>query len=66
MVNKENILGHTIHRKMSTKNRAALYMRVSTAEQKPDLQLDDLRAYADRAGLKIVREYLDVAVSGRK
>jgi DNA invertase Pin-like site-specific DNA recombinase len=51
---------------MPTKSRSAVYMRVSTAEQKPDLQLDDLRAYADRAGLEIVREYLDVAVSGRK
>jgi DNA invertase Pin-like site-specific DNA recombinase len=51
---------------MSTKNRAAIYMRVSTAEQKPDLQLDDLHAYAERAGLEVVREYLDMAVSGRK
>jgi len=47
-------------------NRAALYMRVSTADQKVDLQADNLRAYAKRAGLCIVHEYLDVAVSGRK
>lgn len=51
---------------MVTKNRTALYLRVSTAEQKPDLQFDGLRAYAERAGLAIARDYVDVAVSGRK
>ena len=30
--------------------RTALYLRVSTADQKPDLQFDGLRAYAARAG----------------
>jgi DNA invertase Pin-like site-specific DNA recombinase len=49
-----------------TQNRAAIYLRVSTADQKPDLQFDALRSYAVRAGLDIVQEYLDVAVSGRK
>ncbi len=52
--------------KKATKNRVALYMRVSTIEQKPDLQINDLRAYAERAGLEIIDEYLDVAVSGKK
>jgi len=51
---------------MPKKNRAALYLRVSTADQKPDLQFDGLRSYAERAELEIVRDYLDVAVSGRK
>lgn len=51
---------------MASKNRTALYIRVSTADQKPDLQLDDLRAYAERAELKIVQEYLEIAVSGEK
>lgn len=46
--------------------RAALYLRVSTADQKPDLQYDGLRAYAARAGLDIVQDYCDVAVSGRR
>ncbi|HYD63946.1 recombinase family protein [Azospirillum sp.] len=46
--------------------RTALYLRVSTAEQKPDLQYDGLRVYAARAGLAIEGEYCDVAVSGRK
>lgn len=46
--------------------RTALYLRVSTADQKPDLQYDGLRDYADRAGLDIVGDYCDVAVSGRR
>jgi DNA invertase Pin-like site-specific DNA recombinase len=47
-------------------NRTALYLRISTAEQKPDLQYDGLRGYAARAGLEVVQDYCDVAASGRK
>ena len=47
-------------------NRTVIYLRVSTVEQKPDLQFDGLRAYAERAGLEITQEYLDIAISGRK
>jgi len=50
---------------MPQKSRATLYLRVSTADQKPDLQFDGLRAYAERAEFEIVRDYLDVAVSGQ-
>ena len=46
--------------------KAAIYMRVSTADQKLDLQKDGLSAYAQRAGLQIAQEYQDVAYSGRK
>src|SRR5260370_2626378 len=46
--------------------RAALYLRVSTPDQKPDLQYDGLRAYAARAGLDVVQDYCDVGVSGRR
>jgi DNA invertase Pin-like site-specific DNA recombinase len=46
--------------------RTALYLRVSTAEQKPDLQYDGLRAYAAQAGLNVVQDYCDVGVSGRR
>ena len=46
--------------------RTALYLRVSTADQKPDLQYDGLRGYAARAGLDVVQDYCDVAVSGRR
>lgn len=48
------------------KNRTAFYMRVSTASQKYDLQTDGLENYSKRAGLEIVAEYLDTAISGRK
>jgi len=51
---------------MNSKKRTAIYMRVSTAGQKHDLQNDALKAYAQRANLVIVKEYLDKAVSGRK
>ena len=43
--------------------RTVLYLRVSTADQKPDLQYDGLRSYAARAGLDVVQDYCDVAVS---
>ena len=46
--------------------RTALYLRVSTAERKPDLQYDGLRSYAARAGLDVVQDYCDVAGSGRR
>ena len=51
---------------MKKGHRTAIYMRVSTAHQNPDLQKDGLTAYAQRANLEIVQEYLDMAVSGRK
>ena len=51
---------------MPHQKRTALYLRVSTADQKPDLQYDGLRAYTARAGLEIVGDYCDVAVSGRR
>jgi len=46
--------------------RTALYLRISTADQKPDLQYDGLRNYAAHAGLDVVQDYCDVAVSGRR
>jgi DNA invertase Pin-like site-specific DNA recombinase len=46
--------------------RTALYLRVSTSHQKPALQADSLRRYAQRAELEIVAEYVDIAVSGRR
>ena len=47
-------------------NRTALYLRVSTADQKPDLQYDGLRAYAARAGLESFGITATSAVSGRR
>jgi DNA invertase Pin-like site-specific DNA recombinase len=46
----------------------ALYARVSTSNghQDPEIQLAELREYADRRGWKIVGEYTDQGVSGSK
>lgn len=67
MSTKEHLSGR---RRAITKpplgTRTALYLRVSTADQKPDLQYDGLRAYAARAGLDVVLDYCDTAVSGRR
>ncbi len=46
--------------------KTALYLRVSTGHQNSDLQVDELRGYAARAGLDVVGEYIDMAISGRK
>lgn len=64
---KEYLAGHSHQaRRPSAGARTALYLRVSTPEQKPDLQYDGLRGYAARAGLEVVRDYCDIAVSGRR
>lgn len=46
----------------------ALYARVSTLDkgQDPELQLRELRAYAELQGLAIAEEYVDHGVSGAK
>ena len=67
MSEKENLTGRQRRAPAPSRGtRTALYLRVSTAEQKPDLQQDGLRSYAARAGLDIVQAYCDVAVSGRR
>jgi DNA invertase Pin-like site-specific DNA recombinase len=43
--------------------RVAIYARVSTGEQSPELQLRELRDYAERRGFVVHREYVD-QVSG--
>jgi DNA invertase Pin-like site-specific DNA recombinase len=47
---------------------AALYARVSTRDkgQDPELQLTELREFADKRGWKVVGEFVDVGVSGSK
>ena len=45
--------------------RAAVYTRVSTADQHPETQLYDLRALAKQRSYSIVREYTDI-ISGAK
>jgi DNA invertase Pin-like site-specific DNA recombinase len=41
--------------------RAAIYARVSTGEQSPELQLRELRGYAGRRSFVVHREYVDQA-----
>ena len=45
--------------------RVIIYARVSTKEQNVDMQITDLRQYAEARKLKVVREYIDSA-SGAK
>src|ERR1039457_416326 len=44
--------------------RAALYMRVSTVDQHPENQLNELRNFASQRGFQITEEYTDHGVSG--
>ena len=46
--------------------RAALYMRVSTVDQRPENQLNELRHFAGQRGFQIAEEYTDHGVSGTK
>ena len=46
--------------------RAAIYARVSTADQNCDLQLRELREYAARRGWELAGEYVDTGFSGAK
>lgn len=43
----------------------AIYVRVSTAEQRTDLQLDEIRSYCGRKGFTIAAQYSDT-LSGAK
>ena len=46
--------------------KTAIYARVSTSDQSCQMQLRELREYADRRGLEIVGEYVDHGYSGAK
>lgn len=45
--------------------KVALYVRVSTADQNPDLQVRELTDYAERQGWSIVTTYRDVISGGK-
>jgi DNA invertase Pin-like site-specific DNA recombinase len=47
------------------KKRVAIYCRVSTADQRPETQLYDLREMAKQRGYEVVQEYVDT-ISGAK
>ncbi len=47
--------------------RAGIYARVSTHNgQNPEVQLDEVREYCHRRGWKIVGEYVDEGIAGRR
>ena len=46
--------------------RVAIYARVSTGEQTPDNQLQELRAVAERMDWHVAAEYIDHGISGAK
>jgi DNA invertase Pin-like site-specific DNA recombinase len=46
--------------------KAAIYVRVSTADQHVESQLYDLREFAAQRGFDIVKEYQDCGISGRR
>ena len=50
---------------MPKNKRVAIYARVSTLDQNPQMQLQELRAYAKRRALNLVYEFVDHA-SGAK
>jgi len=60
--------GSILHEEKSRAVRAALYARVSTANngQDPAMQTRELREYCERRGWKIAGEYVDEGISGTK
>jgi putative DNA-invertase from lambdoid prophage Rac len=46
--------------------RTALYAQVSTTDQSCEMQLQELRAYAQSRGWQVFREYVDTGWSGAK
>src|ERR1700758_916597 len=50
----------------SSRSKAAIYVRVSTADQHVESQLYDLRELAAQRGLDVVQEYRDSGVSGKR
>jgi DNA invertase Pin-like site-specific DNA recombinase len=46
--------------------KVVLYARVSTRDQNPESQLQDLRRHAEARGFQVAGEFVDVGVSGRK
>jgi DNA invertase Pin-like site-specific DNA recombinase len=49
---------------MKKQKQAVIYARVSTDKQKVDMQLNELRQFADRSGWKIYEEYIDQSFTG--
>jgi DNA invertase Pin-like site-specific DNA recombinase len=56
----------SMNRKPTRTRRVAIYARVSTSGQSTEVQLDELRGVAQRAGWTIAKEFVDQGVSGAK
>ena len=65
---KERKVGRQTTEERKTKiTRVSLYARVSTLhDQNPEMQLRELREYAQRRGWEITAEYVDRGISGSK
>lgn len=50
----------------TTVTRCAIYCRVSTSEQNPELQIRELRDYCARRAWSIIGEFVDTGISGAK
>lgn len=46
--------------------KAAIYSRVSTADQSTSMQIDELHAYCERRGWTVGEEFIDEGVSGSR
>lgn len=55
-----------MHSSHENRLKAAIYVRVSTADQHVESQLYDLRELASKRGFEVVQEYRDCGVSGRR
>jgi len=47
-------------------SKVAIYTRVSTRDQSPEMQLRDLRKYSLQRGFEVYQEYVDIGISGTK
>jgi DNA invertase Pin-like site-specific DNA recombinase len=53
-----------MQRRITAMKKAAIYVRVSTSDQRVESQLYDLRELAAQRGLEVVQEYQDCGISG--
>jgi len=67
-LDNETTPAHSGHMANEKQLRVALYARVSTRDkgQNPELQLSELRQYAQARDWRVVGEFVDVGVSGSK
>jgi DNA invertase Pin-like site-specific DNA recombinase len=55
-----------MQRRITAMKKAAIYVRVSTSDQRVETQLYDLRELAAQRGFEVVHEYEDRGISGRR